>query len=74
MLLLSVIAFTLGLESYVRATPIRRANTQNVVLYDGRVSSDFSAADLDDATSPYLAYVIHYVVPCNASTREIAAQ
>lgn len=74
MLLLSVIAFSLGLESYVRATPIRRANTQNVVLYDGRVSSNFSAADLDDATSPYLAYVIRYIVPCNALTLEIAVQ
>jgi len=57
MLLLSVIAFSLGLESYVGATPIVRANSQNVVLYDGRVSSNFSAANLDDANSPYLAAV-----------------
>ena len=71
MLLLSAIAFTLGLESYVLATPIRRANTQNLVLYDGRAPSNFTAASLNATDSPYLAYVVHFIVrfvPRNAST------
>ncbi len=71
MFLLSVITFALGLESYVWATPIRRANP---VLYDGRAPSNFTGADLDKSAGPYLAYVIRCIVPCNASTREIAAQ
>lgn len=68
MLLLSAIAFALGLESYVLATPIRRANTQNLVLYDGRAPSNFTAADLNTADSPYLAYVVHFIIPRNALT------
>lgn len=52
MLLLSVIAFTLGLESYVWASPVRRASP---VLYDGRAPSNFTGADLDQSKGPYLA-------------------
>ncbi len=71
MFLLSVIAFVLGLESYVWATPVRRASP---ILYDGRAPSNFTEADFDKSASPYSTYVIRCIVPCNALTREIAAQ
>ncbi len=71
MFLLSVITFTLGLESYVQANPTRRASP---VLYDGRAPSQLTAEALDKSSGPYLTYVIRYIVPCNGSTREIAAQ
>jgi hypothetical protein len=77
MLLLSVIIFSLGLESYVRAASIRRAfaqaaNDTNTILYDGRAPPTLTAADIDQSNGPYLAYVIYYILPSNASTREIA--
>lgn len=56
MLFFAAIAFSLGLES-VRATPIRRANTTNTILYDGRAPSNFTSNDLSDPNSPYLAIV-----------------
>jgi hypothetical protein len=64
MLFFAAIALSLGLES-VRATPIRRANTTNIILYDGRAPSNFTSNDLSDPNSPYLAYVIRYIVLYN---------
>ncbi|KAI9443006.1 hypothetical protein H4582DRAFT_1872650, partial [Lactarius indigo] len=54
MLLLSFIAFALGLESTVWASPVRRASS---ILYDGRAPSTITAADLDQSKGPYLAAV-----------------
>ncbi|KAF8272614.1 hypothetical protein EI94DRAFT_248719 [Lactarius quietus] len=53
MFLLSAIAFSLGFESYVWATPIRRVTTSNVLLYNGQAPLTFTAANLNDTTSPY---------------------
>ncbi|KAI9433089.1 hypothetical protein BJY52DRAFT_843011 [Lactarius psammicola] len=54
MFLLPVLAFALGFESYVWATPIRRASP---VLYDGRAPSNFTGDDLNQSNGPYLAAV-----------------
>lgn len=77
MLLLSVIAFSLGLESYARMVPIRRADAgvnQITILYDGRAPSDFTTADLDASNGPFSTYVIRYIVLSYASTRGPAVQ
>jgi len=55
-LFFAAIAFSLGLES-VWATPIRRADTTNTILYDGRAPFNFTSTDLSDPNSPYLAIV-----------------
>ena len=78
MLLLSVVAFSLGVQSYVRAAPValilRQANDANPILYNGRAPNNLTQDDIEQSNGPYLSYVIRYILPSNALTREIAVQ
>jgi hypothetical protein len=62
MLSLPVIAFALGLGSYVWADQTLQENTRNTILYDGLIPLNFTVSDLDNSDSPYV-YVIRYIVP-----------
>ncbi|KAN0139679.1 hypothetical protein V8E53_002341 [Lactarius tabidus] len=54
MLSLPVIAFALGLGSYVWADQTLQENTRNTILYDGLIPLNFTVSDLDNSDSPYV--------------------